>query len=272
MFNGNRVKDKKIFRWRWEYLILSCLIIIWPAIAPACPAGSEIEAGINGYSAYLSGRVNTIDNGDLVLDSGQVITLPGIWHPESGPMAARFRQAKRTLIGKSVTLYTTGPAIDRYGRIAGLLRLGDQWLHLRWLCDGVVVRNGSLNMLTLHQAENHARQNKRGLWSDPYFVHRAGDYIDRTVGYFTIIHGKLREVARIRNTIYLNFGDDWKTDTTAAISGDAIDRIQVAHGDLMALTGREIEIRGILQLYNGPYLQIIQPGQLTINPKIKRPD
>jgi hypothetical protein len=268
MINNNRYKDKKIFRWQREFLAICLIIFIWPTICLACPVKGEVK----GYSTYLSGKIRSVDMGGLVLDNGQVITLPGIWHPESGPLAKKLRQAKRKLIGQTITIYTAGKAVDRYGRVAGLPKLDGQWLHLQWLCDGMVIRNGALNHPIFRQVENSARKNNKGLWINPYFFHPADDYVDRKVGYLTVIHGKLREVARIRDTIYLNFGDDWKTDTTAAITGDAITRVQETHGDLMALTGQEIEIRGVLQLYNGPYIQINHPGQLTAGPPINQYD
>lgn len=245
------------------------IITLWMMPITLLADDCETNQSVNGLSKYISGRVDHIDRGDLVFENGQVITLPGIWHPESGPITSQIREKKRDLIGQDLAIYVSDQTIDRYGRVPGFPKINDQWWHIGILCNGLGVPDGTIHTPAFLMAERSARQNKLGLWTDAFFVHPADDYVNRRPGYFAILSGRIREVAKVRDTIYLNFGNDWKTDTTAAITGDAIDRITDTHGDIMALTGRWVEVRGILQLYNGPYIQLTHPGQLRNIPPEK---
>ena len=77
--------------------------------------------------------------------------------------------------------------------------------------------------------------------------------------------------ARVRGRLYLNFGDDWRTDFTVTVApGDArlFDDDPVwaplldAAGGLAGLADRRVRVRGWLGRYNGPEITLTHPEQI----------
>ena len=81
-----------------------------------------------------------------------------------------------------------------------------------------------------------------------------------------IVEGTVRAAASVRNTYYLNFGTDWKTDFTIGIPSD-IRRTMSAHGiDLALFPGRRVRVHGWLESYNGPYIELFSPAWIEVLP------
>ncbi len=64
--------------------------------------------------------------------------------------------------------------------------------------------------------------------------------------------------------IYLNSGEDYKTDFTAFIPACALERFTGSGLDLFGLQGRLIEVTGELTEYNGPEIFVTGPWQIQI--------
>ena len=67
-----------------------------------------------------------------------------------------------------------------------------------------------------------------------------------------------------KNKIYLNFGDNWRTDFTIMIT-PAIRKKMIAQGhDPLSLQGVKVRVRGWLENYNGPNIELIHPAWLEV--------
>lgn len=64
--------------------------------------------------------------------------------------------------------------------------------------------------------------------------------------------------------LFLNAGEDYKTDFTAFIPGCALSRFTGSGLDLFDLQGKTIEVTGKLQEYNGPEIVVTGPWQIAI--------
>jgi len=64
--------------------------------------------------------------------------------------------------------------------------------------------------------------------------------------------------------VYLNAGDDYKTDFTAFIPGCALERFIGSGLDLFALKGHTVEVTGELDEYNGPEIIVTGPWQISV--------
>ena len=177
---------------------------------------------------------DVIDGDTLVLDNGNEVRLTGIQAPKlplgrpnfnEWPLAHESKQALEELaLGQNIAFYGDENTQDRYRRIlAQAVRNDGVWL------QGTMVENGLARVYTfadnrrvadaLYQLEKQARQDRQGLWAlDHYRVRPSRpDVLVKDVGTFQIVEGRVVDAAKVRSRIYLNFGEDYRTDFTASI-------------------------------------------------------
>ena len=80
---------------------------------------------------------------------------------------------------------------------------------------------------------------------------------------YQIIEGKVRKAASHKNVIYLNFGDDWRTDFTLGIKPSARRLLSREGYKPLEWVGHTVQARGWLESYNGPFINIDHPEQIT---------
>lgn len=116
----------------------------------------------------------------------------------------------------------------------------------------------------LLEAEEKARTDKIGLWSDPKWSIATDQEAKSLKDRFAIVQGRVEKIITKNNTIYLNFERDWKTDFTAAIDSSRRREFSKAGGNPMQWSGKTIRVRGWLRDYNGPYIEIFHPSQVQV--------
>ena len=149
---------------------------------------------------------------------------------------------------------------DRYGRTIishpyaiNMLRQGEAFYYPESVVDAAPLR----------AAEAQARKAQRGLWSGGGPVMEAATLPADASG-FAIVRGKVLAVSVKRGNVYVNFGEDWKTDFTLFI--DRAHQKDFAGVDLQGLVGKRLEVRGLLSNYYGPMIELTHPNQLEIFP------
>jgi len=244
-----------------------------PAHAGTPPAPAALSALPRGGEGVVA---EVREDLTLRLTDGTVVRLALLLPPrpplgqKTWPPLGKARALLAALVqGKAVTLHWPEPQWDRHGRrVAHVLRANDGL----WVQEALVAA-GLVQVLTfaderaaaaaLLHAEDDARTARRGLWTDPAFgVHDAGTAA-RTVGTFRIIEGTVLDTAEVRGRIYLNFGADWRTDFTVLIPPQAVKRFDT---DPLALAGRRIRVRGWVQDYNGPLIEVTHPEAVELLP------
>ena len=254
----------------WLSKVAASLLLILGA--PAFGA----ESLISGGAATV---VQVIDGDTVVLDDGRRVRLVGIQapklplgrpHVELQPLAHEAKAALEELtLGRSVRLSYGGRQMDRHGRLlAHLHDLDGRWIQGDLLLRGLVrvysFRDNRALVADMLILECEARRVGHGIWGHPFFRVRGVPDTRERLDTFQVVEGRVIDAAEVRGRIYLNFGEDWRSDFTVTIS--AKDRRQFRNGkfDLLALAGKRIRVRGWLYQRNGPMIDVTHPEQIEI--------
>jgi len=233
-------------------------LLFWTAAfagdAPHIPAGFTRDA---------DAKVAEIIDGDsLTLADGRTVRMVGIQAPKLAkgrvgfadwPLSHEAEAALRDLAaGETVTRLYGGARQDRSGRVLAQLERADGlWLEGEMLCRGLARvytfadnRTGAAEMLRL---EAEARAAHLGIWNDPFYAVRkpeeALDHLDS----FELVEGQIVDAARVRGTVFLNFGADWHRAFTVRLRPEAVALFQAAGIDPLALKGQQVRVRGYLR-------------------------
>ena len=76
--------------------------------------------------------------------------------------------------------------------------------------------------------------------------------------------GLVKNTAKTKDRIYLNFGDDYRTDFTVSVEKPDWPLFKAAKVDLAALKDKRIEVRGWLVARNGPMIEATHPEQIIL--------
>ncbi|WP_434054774.1 MAG: hypothetical protein RDA78_07865 [Roseibium sp.] len=124
----------------------------------------------------------------------------------------------------------------------------------------------------LRAAERSARTARIGGWTGAagvaVFSSVQPDAFTGHEGRYVIARGRLVSLGKTAATRYLNFGRHWKTDLTATFKSAEEDTFNAAlrrNGHTVGdLEGCEVEVRGVLQEWDGPYIALQHPEQLVV--------
>ncbi|NVK35016.1 MAG: hypothetical protein HWE23_11090 [Rhodobacteraceae bacterium] len=122
----------------------------------------------------------------------------------------------------------------------------------------------------LQEFERSAQNSRRGLWRRSQPLNASSPkVIEERLGQFVVIKGKIVSLGKTESTRYLNFGWKWKTDLTVTVSAKDEDRFKehLAKADLTIedLAKRTVQVRGWVELKDGPTLQLHTPAQLQLD-------
>lgn len=209
------------------------------------------------------------DGETVILADGSALRLAAVRVPSGAAGAGReaaLAEAARAELDALVrdrTILLDGPArFDRHGRRVALPRLEDGTvLPLALLSAGLVrvevPEEAAEGLEVLYAAEAAARAAGRGFWSRPeYAVLDAAAVPPGRRGGFAIVEGRAVEAAEQGGRGYLNFGPDWKTDFTVTAAPQDLRAIKRTGVDWAQYAGRMLRVRGWLEDYNGPMIEI----------------
>ena len=255
-------------------VLLLCAVLAAPAGAAGPEAPLDMLAG--GGTALVS---EIVDGDTVLLADGREVRLVGIQAPklplgrrnfQKWPLADRARSELEALVlGREVTLAYGGRRVDRHGRQLAHLVLADGgWIQSILLSRGLArvysFPDNRALVAEMLAAERAARAARAGIWGHPFYAIRSPDGLVRDIGTFQLVEGRVLDAARVRGTVYLNFGEDWRSDFTIVIRKKALKAFEAAGFDLLALEGRFVRIRGWLDKRNGPMIAATHPEQIEI--------
>lgn len=211
----------------------------------------------------------------LRMDGDRVVRLAGLEAalPEhEGARAAAERALANLLEGHAVLLQPEEPAQDRMGRdLVQAFRADDGlWLQgrlLRWGHARVDPFTAPFDRLAaLYALEAEARAEGLGLWAHPAYRLRTTDpqALLAWEGSIQVIEGVVAAVGEGGGALYLNFGEDWKSDTTARVMRRDRKRFEAAGIDVASLAGQRVRLRGWVQSWNGPFIELHSPEQIEL--------
>lgn len=262
--------------------VLSRRRFLWVSALAAVPVPAYAAAP-DSLPDGGRGRIGAVHDGDTIrFKDGEVdIRLVGIQapklpqgrrNPTAWPMADESRAALRGLLeDHAVTLRLAPTPRDRNGRIlAHLVRDDGVWIQETMLRDGwarvYTFPDNRLFARELYAAETAARNARRGLWAHPDYALRKPDpaLLKADIGSFQIVEGRIADAAKVRGRVYLNFGEDYRTDFTASIPPNVVLLFTKADIDPLALEGRAVRVRGYIRDFNGPSIDLTHPEQMEV--------
>ena len=199
---------------------------------------------------------------------------------ESWPLAEDARQELAELaLGHPVRLSFEGLPLDRYRRYIAHVHVERDHHHAWspepgiWL-QGAMLARGMARVRSLADnrsrvaemlaIEVDARAAARGIWAHPFYRIRSATEAGADIDSFQIVEGVVRDRARVRDRIYLNFGRDWRTDFTVAIDTRLLPIFEESGLDPMTLKSRRIRVRGWIEARNGPLIEATHPEQIEV--------
>lgn len=254
----------------------SFLLVIPCLLAAVQGAASEPELRPESWSQ----AVEIVDGDTLVLEDGGEVRLVGLQAPKlplgrrgftAWPLADSAKAALAELaLGRRLGLAFTGRREDRHGRRLAHLIRGDDGL---WI-QGELLRQGLARVYSFADnralvpemlaLERRARAAGLGIWAEPFYALRTAEEAGGHIGSFQLVEGRVRDAARVRGRVYLNFGADWKTDFTVSISARSWKLFEAAGLVPEDYKGRRLRARGWLKSLNGPMIVATHPEQLEI--------
>ena len=220
-----------------------------------------------------------LDGVSFLGQDNQIYRLAGIDIPVPDSDAGmQSITALRTLIeGKPLRGYMSKK--DSKGRTN---RMGQILIHATtkdnvWV-QGYLIENGLARVATtisnpeqassMLSIENNARAEKKGIWSNESSRVITSDEALTHLNSFQVVEGVVTSSATVRNQMFLNFGirgqSDWRKDFTIGISPALRRSLARNKINTMELQNARVRVRGWVQNYNGPYIELDHPEQLEI--------
>lgn len=236
-----------------------------------------------------SGKIDkVIDGQTILLTNDKIVRLVGLDIPnyQQNPdydftLKSQMLLKEHLPHGTEIMVYQTRMAkkgrVNRMGHDLGHILTKEakdnpsKWLQGLLLSEGfarvyTTSSNPELNK-EMKNIENTALNNKKGLWAeDSPFKTLTPDTAAQAMGEFAVIDGTVKKTATVRNTLYLNFGDNWKTDFTIMVSSSLRKKLARRPLDLMNLGGEKVRVRGWVREYNGPLIELEDAGHIEILP------
>lgn len=289
MFSTTRLNEKRL-----ASSALITLALLAPAFAMADPCRTGAAQSVQ--AASVGARL------DIALTDGRLVRLAGIeaTHP-AGADPGRQESARADLadwaLDAPLEFMTLRAGADRWGRSAGRLFLADSSAAGLPSLAQALVEAGHARVdpagetracvAALYGAEARARAAKRGIWADSAYSVLEASSLQETseeksqeaftarVGEIIIMQGLVASLGASRGRTYLNLGGGGRGAPSLSLSRTQVQAFERAGQSPLALVGRTIRVRGLLDMRPGPRIQIAGPDSVEIlerpSASIRRP-
>ena len=269
-------------RWAWAGVLLAVFALApgdgdaasrKPAATRTAKAAKAPQCPSAGTHSVVFAKA--LDGSTFVTAEGMEVRLAGVLAPgEDGEMVSTAQNdtARVTLAallrGGPLTLSDEEGPPDRYGRVLAQVFVGGTSLQAALLQAGAVrvapSRASALCNKELIAAEGEARAQRAGHWRDGLFVLRSPEQLDKRTGTFQIVEGTVQTATLVKGRAYINFGADHRTDFTVTVSPQDMKLFRQARFDVRKLAGQRVRVRGWIELYNGPEIEIANPAAIEL--------
>jgi len=237
--------------------MLGILFFILEAL-PFYAHAANLEATILGINESLI----------FELDTGKKASLAGVYIPPSYTAQAR-EKLEELAIGQKTTIECGKCAYDFRGAYTAHMHVGNTWLQGILLQEGLaavyVLEDQPIYASEMLALEAEARAQHKGIWQKEVPVlspKAAEENLNHYKNRFVLLEGTVAAVSPRKEQTYINFGDDWKTDTTAIIRKRQLRLFKTLNPE--SLVGKTIRIRGWMGEYYGPFIELYDPSQVEI--------
>ncbi len=225
-------------------------------------------------------KVRTVIDPLTFIDSdGKIYRLSGLDSPTLSDMnapveftAQALEDFKGLMIDKELIIYLTkdrdSGRVNHMGHtlIQAKIRDTDEWVQAHLLANGFArVRTTPDNTdlaEEMYDIEDNARGLEFGLWAYPQYKVLSAKEITSDMNGFQIVEGEIYSASLIRNTVYLNFGPDWKTDFSIGVESAVRKFLSKGNQSPQQWTKKKIRIRGPIRFYNGAFMDLTHREQI----------
>lgn len=276
---------------------VAVMLILSIVFSNSIPASAQDKA--QSFDTLFKGRlINTIsgqvtkiiDPLRIEINHKEIIQLSNLDIPdftvhEIGPLSQTILDGfNGTLLNKQITVFQspqTDHRINRMGYHVGQIIMRSDntekniWIQRELIAAGLArLRPSETNTEIISELiilENDAIDARRGYWAQDNAAHYTALYLNNTprYGQWAVVDGTVKKVANVKNYIFLNFGEDWRTDFTVSINAGQRRKLSREGFNIFDLGGKTIRVRGWLEDYNGTSIQLMDPAWLGITPAIK---
>jgi hypothetical protein len=95
---------------------------------------------------------------------------------------------------------------------------------------------------------------------------RTPEQIANRAGTFQIVEGTVQTATVNKGRAYINFGDDYRDDFTVTVAPEDMKLFRQARFDVRKLAGKRVRVRGWVELYHGPEMEIASPAAIETLP------
>ena len=227
-------------------------------------------------SGFRSAKVVAVKrHGVLELESGRTVVMQHLRIPQiPAPFGFEaFAGLNDLLEGRDIIYLPSMDGADRFGNLrASVWYPGDKTL----LGDSIwerVVRQGLARIFAsgtysgvvpeMWVLEAEARAARHGLWAERAYDVRAADAdrLAQDMETHQIVEGIVTDAQSRGSRTFLNFGSDYRTDFTVVVT-DAIGKRLAEPSE--TLSGARVQVRGFIEMVNGPSLWLTHPDNLRI--------
>lgn len=243
----------------------------------ASGAQAQVGGGRGCPDEVVRDRIASVEaSGEIALGSGARARLVDVRlaGPEDGAPAGRPGALAwlGSLAGQAVEVRAAGPA-DRWGRVPARLALPEtgaidvaELLVSEGLALVDIGERDALCRPDLLAAEGKARAARRGLWASSPFPlpAREPEALRAAAGRFALVEGRIVSVGERAARTYLNFGRDFARDFAAVIPKRQWDALKRSGIDAARLKGRQVRVRGIVEVRRAPTIEIVATDMLEV--------
>ena len=235
------------------------------------------------YSALKRGELaevrHIIDPLTVQLHDGRLVRLSGIEVPDMdvnhpGAYALLARDILTDMLNEqTVQIYQSKNEQGRSNRMGHMLAQLERQSDGLWV-QGVLLSLGLARVRTsvfnpemaaeMLAIEDQARTEDIGIWSEDEHRVLAPDEVEGFENSVRVVEGRVVSTAMRNNQIYINFGSNWRDDFTISIAPEDKRRFSRAGIDPLQWNGKMVRVRGWVDSYNGPYIQIDHPAAVEI--------
>jgi endonuclease YncB( thermonuclease family) len=277
------MKTRLIFGVGAAWALFFAAFAVPGAAQAATPLGENGPCSLAGVAPAAVALVD--DNFDLLLDDGRRVVLAGLEFPaqdEKDPgLRARALARLSALLGDQIFLAQLSAAPDRWGRHPAYLAAPDPaQAEAPLVSVGAIMLGEGLarfrpdpaaaDCAKLYQAaERPAREKNLGLWaSAPAVDFSAGAGVSATAlaerKGMAVVTGVVQSVGETRRAVYLNLGRRGAARFAVMISRRNLAIFEAGGVAPLALKGRRLRARGLIETYNGPLMEIASPAELEL--------
>lgn len=235
-------------------LALACLLL--PPLSGKSHAACSFVPSAEQVIAIGQGGILTLNDGSTARLTDIAVTLPD--------------EALDLITRRSTSILRLADAApDRWGRIPVSLASADDAPLARILVQQGLARvdPGPVAMLCdpdLLAIEDTARRARRGMWRDPAnqpIAARNTPALLGRLGEFVLVEGRVASAGVRNRTTFIDLTGRWRGGFTVMVPAplwqDVVARIRDQHGlDPDDLTGRRIRVRGVMQEWRGPAIEL----------------